>query len=60
MDRRVLTNAQWAMMEPYCLGKPSDPGRSGNDNRQFLELVLPRNGSASGSRLGGFSFECNR
>jgi transposase len=40
MDRRVLTNAQWAMMEPYCLGKPSDLGRSGNNNRQFLEAVL--------------------
>jgi transposase len=40
MDRRVLTNAQWAMMEPHCLGKPTDPGRSGNNNRQFLEAVL--------------------
>ena len=33
MDRRALTNAQWARMEPYCLGKPSDPGRSGSNNR---------------------------
>jgi transposase len=40
MDRHVLTNAQWAKMEPQCLGKASDPGRSGNDNRQFLEAVL--------------------
>ncbi len=40
MDRRVLTNAQWAMMEPYCLGKPSDPGRYCNNHRQFLEAVL--------------------
>jgi transposase len=40
MDRRVLANAQWALMEPYCLGKPSDLGRSGNNNRQFLEAVL--------------------
>ena len=24
-----------------------------------LNVVMPRNGSASGSRLGGFSFECN-
>jgi transposase len=27
-------------MEPHCLGKPSDPGRSGGNNRLFLEAVL--------------------
>ena len=27
MDRFVLTDAQWAKMEPHCLGKPGDPGR---------------------------------
>ena len=27
-------------MEPHCLGKPSDPGRTGSDNRMFLEAVL--------------------
>ena len=25
---------------PHCLGKPSDPGRSGSDNRRFVEAVL--------------------
>src|SRR5262245_9806411 len=40
MDRFVLTDAQWAKMEPHCLGKPSDPGRTGGDNRVFLEAVL--------------------
>ena len=25
----MLTDAQWAKMEPHCLGKPTDPGRSG-------------------------------
>src|SRR4029077_11228439 len=40
MDRFVLTDAQWAKMEPLCLGKPSDPGRSGKDNRLFVEAVL--------------------
>src|SRR5882724_11412649 len=40
MDRFVLTNAQWAKMEPHCLGKPTDPGRSGSDNRRFVEAVL--------------------
>ena len=36
----MLTDAQWAKMEPHCLGKPSDPGRSGKDNRRFVEAVL--------------------
>ena len=40
MDRSVLTDAQWAKMEPHCLGKPTDPGRSGSDNRRFIEAVL--------------------
>lgn len=38
--RWVLTDAQWAKMEPHCLGKPSDPGRSGANNRRFVEAVL--------------------
>ncbi len=40
MDRTVLTDGQWAKMEPHCLGKPGDPGRSGNDNRLFVEAIL--------------------
>ena len=40
MERFVLTDAQCAKMEPHCLGKPSDPGRSGRDNRLFVEAVL--------------------
>jgi transposase len=40
MVRFVLTDPQWAKMEPYCLGKPTDPGRSGRDNRLFVEAVL--------------------
>ena len=40
MVRTVLTDAQWAKIEPHCLGKRSDPGRSGADNRLFLEAVL--------------------
>ena len=49
MDRFVLTDAQWAKMEPLCLGKPGDPGRSGNNNRLFVEAVLwiARTGSPS-------------
>jgi transposase len=40
MARFVLTDAQWAKMEPHCLGKEGDPGRSGSDNRLFVEAVL--------------------
>jgi transposase len=40
MDRFMLTDAQWAKMAPRCLGKPSDPGRSGSDIRLFVEAVL--------------------
>lgn len=40
MDRFVLTDAQWAKMERHCLGKPTDPGRSGRNNRLFVEAVL--------------------
>lgn len=40
MERFVLTDAQWALIEPHCLGKSTDPGRSGRDNRLFMEAVL--------------------
>ena len=40
MDRLILTDAQWAKMEPHCRGKASDPGRSGGDNRLFIEAIL--------------------
>jgi transposase len=40
MERFVLTDAQWAKMEPHCLGKATDPGRSGANNRLFVEGVL--------------------
>ena len=40
MDRMSLTDAQWAKMQPHCLGKVTDPGRTGGDGRLFLEAVL--------------------
>jgi transposase len=40
MDRFILTDAQWTKMQPFCLGKPSDPGRTGGNGRLFLEAVL--------------------
>ena len=47
MDRLSLTDAQWAKMEPHCLGKVTDRGRSGRDNRLFVEWVfwIARTGS---------------
>ena len=40
MDRFSLTDAQWAKMQSFCLGKPTDPGRTGGDGRLFVEAVL--------------------
>jgi transposase len=40
MDRFSLTDAQWEKMGPFCFGKPTDPGRTGGDNRLFVEAVL--------------------
>lgn len=40
MIRTVLTDGQWERMAPHCLGKSSDPGRTGGDNRTFVEAVL--------------------
>lgn len=40
MSRHVLTDVQWSIIEPYCLGKKSDPGQTGGDARLFMEAVL--------------------
>src|SRR5258708_14105937 len=40
MDRLILSDAQWEKMEPLCLGKRGGPGRSGKNNRLFVEAVL--------------------
>ncbi len=39
-DRFVISDRQWSLMEPHCLGKKADPGRTGGDGRLFLEAVL--------------------
>ncbi len=39
-DRFVITDRQWGLIEPHCLGKKTDPGRTGGDARLFLEAVL--------------------
>jgi transposase len=38
--RLVLRDDQWERIAPLLPGKEGDPGRSGQDNRLFLEGVL--------------------
>jgi putative transposase len=38
--RLILRDRQWERMRPHLPGKPGDPGRSGTDNRLFVEAVL--------------------
>jgi Putative transposase of IS4/5 family (DUF4096) len=38
--RTVLSDAQWERIAPELPGKIGDPGRSGDDNRLFVEGVL--------------------
>ena len=40
MIRTALTDAQWAIIAPHCLGRESDPGRAGLDPWLFVEVVL--------------------
>ena len=41
MIRTVLTDAQWAVIAPHCLGRECDPGyRTGPDPRRFVEAFL--------------------
>ena len=40
LTRRVLSDAQWEIIEPFCLGKKSDPGQTARDPRFFMEAVL--------------------
>ena len=40
MSRRTLTDAQWARIERLLPGKDGDRGRSGVDNRLFVDAVL--------------------
>jgi transposase len=38
--RKVLSESQWKRLAPELPGKKGDPGRSGKDNRLFVEAVL--------------------
>lgn len=40
MNRQELSDAVWVKMRDHLPGKASDPGRSGRDNRNFMEAIL--------------------
>lgn len=40
MSRRTLTDEQWGRIGPLLPGKPGGRGRSGVDNRLFIDAVL--------------------
>lgn len=40
MIRRALTNRQWERIEDLIPGKSGDRGRTGADNRLFIDAVL--------------------
>lgn len=40
MVRKWLRNDQWLRIQDMLPGKASDPGRTGHDNRLFVEAVL--------------------
>ncbi|MSQ18849.1 MAG: transposase [Betaproteobacteria bacterium] len=39
MNRQMLSDAQWALSEPFVFGRPGDPGRHRKDNRLFVEAM---------------------
>ena len=38
--RHALTDAQWDRIQNLLPGKEGDPGRSGSDNRRFVDAIL--------------------
>jgi transposase len=40
IKRYELTDEQWHRIEGVVAGKPGDPGRTGKDNRLFVNAVL--------------------
>jgi transposase len=40
LDRSLLTDGQWKRVAALVPGKKGDPGRTGEDNRLFVEAVL--------------------
>src|ERR1700745_3319878 len=40
MIRHRLTDEQWSRIEDLVPGKPGDPGRSGKNNRLFVDAIV--------------------
>lgn len=40
MRRHAMTDGQWRRIEPLVPGREGDPGRTGADNRVFVDAVL--------------------
>ena len=40
IERTMLSDAQWERVAPLRAGKEGDRGRTGEDNRRFMEGVL--------------------
>ena len=40
VTRNILRDDQWMKLAPLLPGKDGDRGRTGQDNRRFLEAVL--------------------
>ena len=40
MNRKLLRNDQWERIKDLLPGKKGDPGKTGGDNRLFIEAVL--------------------
>ena len=40
MIRHRMSDGQWVRIEHLLPGKPGDPGRSGDDNRLFVDAVI--------------------
>ena len=40
MRRHEISDEQWAAIEPHLPGKAGDPGRTGQDNRLFVNAVF--------------------
>jgi len=40
LNRDLLSDEQWERIAPLLPGKEGDPGRTGRDNRLFVEAVL--------------------
>ncbi len=40
MEKQELNDHVWTLMEPHLPGKASDPGRTGQNNRLFMEAIF--------------------